>query len=712
MKKEILRPLVSGLVIVLAGALLVCCTGDRPEVASQLESAEGAGWFLPAPGIEWQVWGPETFRRARETESPIFLYLTARWSHASHLMENITFVDPDVIRLVNENYLPVRVDRDRLPGIDREYQAATRALLGVGGWPLSLFLTPGGQLIHAERFLPPEDRPGRPGMRHALQAVATHFREEKESIIAKAENRARLLEEGQPRPEEGDLDNGLFAGIVHAVRTGLGGREGSRLAILWAHRNNDTSLSALVLAGLSFLADGSIHDQIGGGFHRDAADPAGRFPYFEKLSATNAVLLDLYLQAYQFTGRERFREVAEGIIGYELRQLTEQRRGGFFIGQSAETEPDRYGLYYTWTQEEVRSAVPTREAQLLMIHFDVGPEGDIPVHPDRNVLSVAVLAPEISATMGIDLSDVQESLRAGKQALLKARHRRLAPPVDRRILADVNGAMIRSFLAGYRVLGRTDCLEAAIASLDRILREHRSVGGGMTHLPAGEDADSPLRLADQVSVARALLDAHEATGSVDYLRSARELLDFSIHTFQDPTTGALSTRPVGGRVQGYPVDIADNALAAHALDRLSYLTKEKKHHSEAERILRAFAGNALEQGEGAATYAIALEHHLRHPLRVVVIGPTTEPRTGELTRAAYAVFHPGKMVLELDPRRDVRRIEAIGYPPADRPIAYVCTDTACAPPVFEPSRILPTMRNFARRTFSRSPLIADPADPS
>lgn len=712
MKKEILSHLMSGLVLVLVSALLICCAGDGPEVASRMESAEGEEWFLPAPGIEWQVWGPETFRRARETDSPIFLYITARWSHASHLMEKITFHDADVIRLMNENYIPVRVDRDRLPAIDRQYQAATRALLGAGGWPLSLFLTPGGHLIHAERFLPPEDRSGRPGMRRVLQSVAAQFREEKDLIIAEAENRSRLLEERQPRPEEGDLDNELLAGIVHAVRPGLGSREGSRLAILWAHRNNDTSLSDPALARLSFLSDGSTHDQIGGGFHRKAADPAGRFPYFEKLTSTNAALLDLYLQAYQLTGGQRFREIAEGIIDYQLRQLTDRRRGGFFVGQSAETGPDRYGLYYTWTQEEVRSAAPAHEAQLLMIHFDVGPEGDIPVHPDRNVLLVAVPAPGISATMGIELSDVEESLRAGKQALLKARRRRLAPPVDRRILADVNGAMIRSFLAGYRVLGRTDCLDAAIASLDRILQDHRSVSGGMTHLPAGEDADSPLRLADQVSVARALLDAHEVAGSVDYLRSARELLEFSIETFQDPETGALSRRPAGGRVQGYQVDIADNAMAAHALDRLSYLTKEKTYHSQAESILRAFAGNALEQGGGAATYAIALEHHLRYPLRVVVIGPANEPRTGELTRAAYAVFHPGKMVLELDLVRDARRIEAIGYPPADRPVAYVCTDTACAPPVFEPERILPTMRNFARSAFSRRPLTAGPVDPS
>jgi uncharacterized protein YyaL (SSP411 family) len=287
------------------------------------------------------------------------------------------------------------------------------------------------------------------------------------------------------------------------------------------------------------------------------------------------------------------------------------------------------------------------------------------------------------------------------------------------VLAEGNGFMIGAMLNAFRVLGRAECRDAAIAALDRILAENRRPDGLVSHLSAAVAGDDPPRLADQVSVGLALLDGYEAAGREKDLIAAREILEATLTVFRDDDSGALLDLPADPDPPGLlrirrrpvldPLIPAGNALAARAFDRLSYLSKDKRYHQEAERILGAFAGSDSGRGERAASWAMALEHHLRHPIRVVVLGRSSDPTTGGLTRAAHQVFHPGKMVLTLDPVADPDRVKAIGYPPADRPIAYVCTDQACAPPVFEPDRIAATMVAFAKRAFERNPLVEERA---
>jgi uncharacterized protein YyaL (SSP411 family) len=643
-------------------------------------------------------------------------------------MERTTFTDADVIRLANENYIPIRVDRDLFPELDDRYQAAASATwAAASAWPLAAFLTPDGDLLHAEGYLPPEDGAGRPGMRQVLQVVAGRFRDQRADLVQSAADRRRVLQETRPAWTPVPIDGAALAGILEAIRSAYppdrGGWErlmafpddpALDLALMWAHRTGDSDMAGLVAANLAILAASGLHDPIGGGFHRAAADSTGRLPHFEKPLITNARLLKLYLQAWQVTGEDRFRAVAEGIVDFVLERLTDHRHGGFFNAVSAETGADGYGTYYTWTQEEIRSAANAEQAKILLIHYDVGARGEVPKRPDRNVLSVAVPAAEIGASLGMDISEVHELLGRGLAALEDARGRRTAPPVDRRQFADANGYMIGAMLEAWRVLGRDDCRAAAMAAVDRIHSGTWRADGMVSHVPDGGDGGIPPRLADQVPVALAMLDAFEAQGREQDLRAARDILDATLTTFRATDSAALLDLPADPGAPGLlgierrpvldPLIPAANALAAAALDRLSYLTKDKSLHLEAARILGAFGGGIGGKGARAATWGLVLEHHIRHPIRVVVLGPRSDAVTAELTRAAHEVFHPGKMVLSLDPDSEPERVRAIGYPPDDRPLAYVCTDQACAPPVYEPDRIDSTMNAFARRAFERNPL--------
>ncbi|MBI4161847.1 MAG: thioredoxin domain-containing protein [Acidobacteria bacterium] len=709
------------LLLCLIPLLLACGAPSPPE-----ESGAASDWFRPAPGIEWQEWGSEAFARAVAADRPVWLYVTDRSSHWSHRMERLTFANADVVRLAMENYVPVRGDRDRHPELAfRCAEAAASA--GLGGWPLSLFLTPAGEVFHAEGFLPPEDAEGRPGMRHVLQAVAEGYRDRGAAVRAAAADRTRALAARFAAPREGVADGRLLEGIATGIRRGFEAGSGGPVPILgapdrpapvflllWSHRTQDAVLASGVARSLAALADSAVHDPIGGGFHRQAAGPDGAVPEFEKPAATNAALLLLYLEAFRATGSERFRAVAEGIGDFLVRELRDPRTGAFFAGRSAEVLPESYGTYYTWTQEEVRSAAPASQAKVLLLHYDIGARGEIPNHSDRNVPVVAVPVEGIATGLGMAPAEVTDQLRRGKDALRSARGKRTPPPVDARRFADANGLVSRALLEGYRALGREDWREAGLGALDRLLSDHRAGSGLVSRLPAAEDPGIPLRPGDQAIVAAALLDAHEATGSTRYLEAAGEILESTLRVFRSPGEAALlDVAPEPGRTgllgaPRYPVfdsdDPAANPLVAFALDRLSYLQKEDRYHSEAERILRAFAGLVGSRSEDSAGFGLALEHHLRHPVRVVVIGPGESAATAGLTRAAFQAYLPGKMVLTLVPGRDGDRIAKLGYPPADLPVAYVCTDRACAPPVFEAERLGDTMETFALRAFTAESL--------
>ena len=474
----------------------------------------------------------------------------------------------------------------------------------------------------------------------------------------------------------------------------------------------DQRMLGVVTKTLDEIARGGIHDHLGGGFHRSAVDRAWEIPHFEKPAHVNAQLLASYLHAYQATGRPRYREVAEGIIAYTNRVLSDQARGGFFAHQDTGSGDD--AGYYTWDPSEIAAALPREEAEVIIPWYGITPPGNMPGARGRTVLRIVTTEETLARELSRPLSTVKAQIASGRARLLEARNRRRAPPVDRTLFADRNGMMISAYLEAYRVLRRDDLRAFAVKSLDRVLSELRAADGSLWHASAGDPSRSPAFLADHVWVSEALMQGFQTTGDLRYLTAAREVMDRALRTLWDPVGGGFfdvppdaassASKPASAETvadHGVP---APNAMAALVLDQLAELSNVEVYRQKADQLLRAFAGSVTGQGQLAASYALALDLHLRPAPHAVIIGPLSDPRTRALWQAALGAFRPGAVVAAYDPST----VKPADLPPpvsaaarntraAGVPQAYVCMATSCSFPTSDPVAAARLVATFERQ---------------
>ena len=349
--------------------------------------------------IDWYPWGPEPFELALRTKRPILLDIGASWCHWCHVMDEGTYSDPEVARLLLQHFVAVKVDRDEHPEVDRRYQRQVGALTGEGGWPLTAFLTPEGQVFLGGTYFPPTDGHGRPGFRRVLSEVARLWREEPERIRENAEGVQGALARmrGARSPEDRSLD-AFAADLLADVRSSVDPVHGGFGAapkfphptavslLLWdgfaqGRRESDDAARETLLR----MADGGLFDQLGGGFHRYSVDEGWHIPHFEKMGVDNAALLSVYTEGAARFSDARLEEVVRSTIGWTRETLADPI-GGFGASQDADNAPGDDGSYFTWSRAELKEALDPDEVRLVSRFFGVGTDGRMPHDPDRNVL--------------------------------------------------------------------------------------------------------------------------------------------------------------------------------------------------------------------------------------------------------------------------------------------------------------------------------------
>jgi uncharacterized protein YyaL (SSP411 family) len=619
-------------------------------------------------------------------------------------MDRESYEDPGIAAYLNDRFVCVKVDRDERPDVDSRYQRAVQALTGQGGWPLTAFLTPEGDVFFGGTYFPPDDRFGRQSFRTTLARVAEVFHAQRgrvgESGREVRRHVAGLLAETAP----GELGEALLEhGAAQMVRLfdERNGGFGSQpkfphpaaveflLARWWD--TGESRLRDVVHRTLTGMAGGGMHDQLGGGFHRYSVDERWMVPHFEKMTYDNAELLKVYLHAYAALGEPEFRRAAEGIVAWSMEVLADRERGGFAASQDADAGLDDDGDYFTWTEEEAQAELSAEEWATARLRWDIEPVGEMHERPGRNVLWAARPLPAIAAQLGAAETQVKQWL-AGAQAKLKgARERRPAPPVDRAVYVSWSAMMAEAFLEAADVLGRPDCGAYALRTLERLWAGAASPGGGLRHradLGAG-----PVLLDDQVQAASAALAAYERTGEQRWLDRARALMDFVLQRFSDSASGGLRdalTQDGAGLLEQPATPVQDaptpspNAVAALVLLKLAAITEESAYGRDAERVLTAFAGAAGELGVFAASLLRAADWAVNGACRIVVADTTTQ-RT--LWRAALSQYRPRKAVVPAatSPVRGVAP-----------PVALACVGTACAAPATTVATLTHTLETFGR----------------
>jgi uncharacterized protein YyaL (SSP411 family) len=662
--------------------------------------------------IDWHEWGEEAFARARAEQKPVLLDIGAVWCHWCHVIDRESYENPEIAALINQLYVAVKVDRDERPDVDSRYQSAVSAISGQGGWPLTAFLTPDGKPFFGGTYFPPDDAMGRPGFKRVLLTIADAFAKRRTEI----DKNALSLEEAVAKAEvfqgaRGDFDPSVIESVVEASARMFDRTYGgfghapkfphSPVIDLLLERERwpgGDALREVIEKTLDGMANGGFHDQIGGGFHRYSVDEKWLVPHFEKMSYDNSELLKNYLGAYQATGKDCYREVAEATIAWVTEVLSDQQRGGFYASQDADQTLDDDGDYFTWTLAELRAVLSPEESRVIEPYYDVGEVGEMHHNQAKNVLWLANSAPEIAQSLKLPVADVRAKIESANSKMLQARRLRPTPFIDTTLYVAWNAMFASAYLEASKALDpqiANDCRAFALKTIDRLLAEAWSQSHGFLHRVGGPRLEGSLD--DQVFGAAALLDAFEATLDARYFAAAERTMQIAVARFGDPDGGGFFDRardaaPMGGLdvrrkpMQDSPTPGA-NSIAAMVLDRLYGFTGERLYREWAEKTLEAFVGLISSYGLFAGTYALAALLHARHPLQLVITGAANDPQAVALEKAAHQVYRFGKVVLRLTPERLAKSAlpqalrETLPNLDAAKAQAFLCVETTCFPPV-------------------------------
>ncbi|MHA6796648.1 thioredoxin domain-containing protein [Pseudonocardia bannensis] len=646
--------------------------------------------------IDWWEWSEEAFAEAQRRDVPILLSVGYAACHWCHVMAHESFEDPATAEQVNADYVPIKVDREERPDIDAVYMAATQAMTGQGGWPMTCFLTPVGEPFHCGTYYPPTPRHGMPAFRQLLDAVTKAWREDGERVRSSAGQIAARLADGAAAtlPPAG-VDAAALDRAAATLAEGFDPRSGGfggapkfppsmALEFLLRHHERTGSAQALGLVEHTCerMARGGIYDQLAGGFARYSVDAGWVVPHFEKMLYDNAQLLRVYGHLARRTGSALATRVAEQTAEFLLRDLRTPE-GGFASALDADTDGVE-GLTYAWTPEQLREVLGADDGAWAARLLEVTGAGTF----EHGSSTLQLLADP-------DDAGRWEKVRA---ALLAARDQRPQPARDDKVITAWNGMAILALAEAGAALERPEWVWAAAAAADLLLDLHMVDGRLRRSSRDGAVGAAAGVLEDHACLADALLALHQATGEARWLPAATDLLDLALERFADPERPGtfFDTADDAEALLHRPRELTDNATPAggsalvNALLTASVLVEGPaagRYRDAAEAALRSVGTLAEKHPRFAGHWLTAAEAMIAGPLQVAVVGAADDPARAALSAHARRVAPGGTVVVPGEP-------DAAGVPLlADRPLvdggpaAYVCRGFVCDRPVTTPAEV-------------------------
>jgi uncharacterized protein YyaL (SSP411 family) len=657
--------------------------------------------------VRWMPWGKAAFERALREDKPILLDIGAVWCHWCHVMDRESYEDDATAALINELFVPVKVDRDERPDVDARYQRAVQAMVGQGGWPLTAFLTPEGDTYYGGTYFPPDDRYGRPSFQRVLREVSRIWKSDRPRALEAVRGiQERLASFAQAEVQPGDIDPTLIAATIEEFAQAFDFRYGGfgrapkfpnagGLQLLLEH-DIDTGIDwsrRMVLETLQAMARGGVYDQLGGGFHRYSVDARWIIPHFEKMSYDNGPLLEVCARAASVYRDGELEQAARGVVDYYFDvspALLQQ--GGFPASQDADFSPEDDGDYWTWSVDEVKAALGDEGLSDAAVAFYGlrDPAGAMHLDPDRHVLFRDLGLEHLAQRLDLTTDQAGLLVERIRSRLKTVRDQRPRPYIDETVYSGWSGLLASGFIAATRHLAAEAAAPAALRALDRIWQESFDSERGIAHRVG--DRDTAEQLDDQAHVAQAMLDAFEYTQNDVYVQRAAALVNLVELRFGHDS-GAYRDRPgdaeaVTRGLAEPSLSIADspvpsgNGTMAMVLIRLAVLLGDDAYRQRALRLLRAFGGAAPRLGTSAATYVRAAAWAILPITTVVVVGRTT-PDDDALLRAALRVYRPRTIVRWLRTGASVATLppELQAMISADAPRVYICEGQSCRPPI-------------------------------
>ena len=710
--------------------------------------------------VDWYEWGPEALERAKKEDKPIFLSIGYSACHWCHVMERESFEDEAIAAIMNQHYVCIKVDREERPDLDDIYMAATQAFTQSGGWPMSVWLTPDLKPFFAGTYFPPEARYGRPGFREILLTLKQVWEEDRDKALRQADVltdavRQLTVSEGAARELPRDLvvrsarmlarvfdpqQGGMLGGgtnkfppsmamdvmlrayqqsmsELHRLEAGATGQAGATGgASSTPHRQDasatqagatpagaapqqleaDAALLELVEVTLERMANGGIYDQLGGGFARYSTDAEWLVPHFEKMLYDQALIVDIYLKAYQLTRKPLYARVARETLDYVLRDL-QSPDGGFCSSRDADSEGQE-GKFYVWSKAEVVGILGEDDAQLFCDYYDVTEAGN---WDGRNILHVPRPLETVAESLKMTPAELERRLGPARQRLFDAREKRVKPHLDDKVLASWNGLMIATLAKGYRILGDSRYSDAAVRAADFLQHNMMKDGRLLRAYRAGK-ARTPGYLDDHAFVIEGLLNLYEATFDAKWVAQAEALNEQVLRHFRDEQgRGFFNTADDAEKLLVRARDASDgaipsgNSVEAMNLLRLAVLLDRNDLAEEADKLLRAFGAQLAESAFQSERLLAAADFRIRGPKEIALVG--TAGAMGQFERLVSAVWQAyvpnaviaGAVVGDKGTADAPGRIPLLAgkQPLNGGAAAYVCRNYACQEPTSDPDRL-------------------------
>ncbi len=660
--------------------------------------------------VDWFPWGEEAFETARSLDRPVFLSIGYATCHWCHVMEKEVFENPEIADLMNRTFVSVKVDREERPDLDHIYMTVCQMLTGSGGWPLTIVMTPERHPFFAATYIPPRARFGRAGMVELVPRIQDAWENRRNEVMDSAGKILAALETAADSEGAGELGTAVLDRAFQELSASFEARHGGfgkapkfpsphNLLFLLRYWKRTGEAKALEMAEVTLRAmrRGGLFDHVGFGFHRYSTDEAWILPHFEKMLYDQAMLSMAFVECWQATGKAVYRETAEAIFTYVLRDLTTPE-GGFCTAEDADSE-GREGKFYVWSEREIRSALQNREADLVIRTFNVSKEGNFQEEATGRSTGENILHLKSESLIpGIELhlrnADEHNRLQAALKTLFSIREKRVRPLRDDKVLTDWNGLMIAALAKGARAFDEPRYSEAACRAAD-FLEERLSESGGRV-LHRFRDGQSGIEghLDDYAFLIWGLIDLYEATFEEARLRWALELADAMRSRFEDEKQGGfffttseaedLIVRKKELQDAAVP---SGNSVAALVLSRLAGLTGRLELEESGAGVFRA-VGGTVERVPSAFTFLLSALDFAMGPTReVVIVGDREAKDTRAMVKALGGRFLPDTVTLFRPAGRGGRDIDDIApfvrhhEMVEGKASAYVCQDHACQRPV-------------------------------
>ncbi|OLS30294.1 MAG: Cellobiose 2-epimerase, partial [Candidatus Heimdallarchaeota archaeon AB_125] len=562
--------------------------------------------------VNWYPWGDDAFKKAKEEDKPIFLSVGYATCHWCHVMEHESFEDSDVATSLNDNFISIKVDREERPDIDSIYMTITQMMTGRGGWPMTIIMTSDKKPFFAGTYIPKEGRFGMTGLIDLLSQITEIWKTKRQDVHQTAEQVTKHLQESSTLTQtEYNGEELIIRGFdeLNSKYDEILGGFGSQpkfpsphnllfLMRYWKRYNDGVALQ-MVEKTLQKMRMGGIYDHVGFGFHRYSTDRHWLVPHFEKMLYDQAMLVLAYTEAYQITKKEIYKETAEEILEYVMRDMTSPE-GGFYSAEDADSEGEE-GKFYIWSYKEITKILSKDELELAARIFNILPTGNFLDEATQqkstlNILHLKRPIKELLEELNISKKEFDVKIEIIREKLFSQRKQRIHPLKDDKILTDWNGLMIAAFSKASRILRNKSYQQTAEKAIDFILAKLQQEDGRLLHRYRNEDAAIMANLDDYAFMIWGLLELYETSFNPKYLNEAINLNVKLIDHFWDNESGGFFFTPDDGEellVREKPVYDGSipsgNSVAMLNLVKLSKMTSEASLEQKADDLMKTFA---------------------------------------------------------------------------------------------------------------------------